>query len=138
MFDPIHNQEVASETWMQQRAQYRRENRLRLRQREGLPAHDGERYVIGSERVGLAVGVQKGKDFESAARDTGFDHVLSAPADLVCELLDLDRDAANLALAEGVRHVDQEYAPVMSDNTLEDEDALDGWMQQELLRRRGL
>jgi hypothetical protein len=88
--------------------------------------------------VGLAVGVQKGKDFASAARDGNFDHVLSAPADLVRELLDLDRDAANLVLAEGVRHVDQEYGSAMSDDTLEDEDALDGWMQQELLRRRGL
>jgi len=141
----------AGERWLQEGALYRRENRQRVREMEGLPEHDGERYVVkvGEEtkRVGLAIGRRKGKGagkplaegFWEAALDTDFDLLVNDPADLARELSDLGRDWANFLLAEGVRHLGHDaVGTALPDEVLRNDEKLDEWMQQELLRKRAL
>ena len=100
------HEEVAQEGYFQQRRQFRAVNRTRLQNREGLPAHDGERYLFSDGgRFGLAVGKRKGvgaglaiaEGLVRAGMDSEFDLFVSNPFDLAREVVDLDRDVANYA-----------------------------------------
>ena len=135
------HEEVAQEGYFQQRRQFRAVSRTRLQDREGLPAHDGERYLFSDGgRFGLAVGKRKGvgaglpiaEGLVRAGMDSEFDLFVSNPFDLAREVVDLDRDVANYALGEAVDfgvEMPKGFDFAMPDDYLTDEGNLDAWLQ---------
>jgi hypothetical protein len=128
---------VSQETYRELRARYRLQNLLRVRRRESLPEHDGERYLVGEGRVGLAVGKRKGVGAglamasavaaRSRVEEEAFDLFVADPFDLARELVDLERDATNFALSECIRHPDVEMGFDMHESVLVSEEALLEW-----------
>lgn len=136
----FEHEQVAVEGYVQQRARYRHENHMRVRRREGLPEHDGERYVVGGSRSGLVVGDRRGvgvgagltldSGFERAGRDGEFELFVADPFDLAKEVLDLERDLELVGKSEAVRHegkLPRGFDVSMHDEVLGDEVELLAW-----------
>jgi hypothetical protein len=132
-------QEQGIGSYFMERARYRALNRVRVAKREGLPAHDGERYCFrDGSRFGLAVGVRKGvgaglpiaEGMVRAGMDGAFDLFVSDPFDLAREVTDLERDAERMALGEAVdfgQQMPKGFDVEMDDTLLSSEDGLLEW-----------
>lgn len=138
--NPSRDEQVSVESYKQLRAKFRFAHHADVRRREGLPAHDGEKYVIGDSRSGLVVGrvtgvgsgVPLGNAWTLAGSDTSFDIRITSLSDLAREVIDLDEAASGYALSEAVRF-DQQTLPrgfdiAMHPEVLEDEVELLAWL----------
>jgi hypothetical protein len=144
MFDPKVEVQESGERWLQQRAEFRRENLRRLREREGIRAGDHDLIVNGENvrewpyKTGHRPWAATISAEEEATGVVHFDLPVPDSADLARELDDLVRDAQAFQMAEAVRHIDTPPSPAMADVILGSDESLDQWLQEELERRQKL
>lgn len=140
-FSEVNERQVAVESYLVLRSQYRAERLRWVREREDLPEHDGERYMVGGKRVGLVVGkigvggglsTAEGVMRAAAVAESPFEIYVRDPFELAREVVDLERDAGRMEMAGGVEFMGGRTGVEMHPSVLGSDEALDQWMQAAL------